>query len=376
MGIHTGGIRTSHFSSLRLDEKSKIVSYVFFSGKAVLDKLDELFGIYRELLGEFDFSDSKRLLDIIRGARADMEASIVPAGNQYVISRLHAYNSNIGKYDEYTGGIEYFRFLETLLKRVEEDPKEVANCFSRVAKSIFTKENMLVNITSESADYSKFEKEVNALAEIFPEGKKEEAALDFPSYDINEGFLTAGNIQYVGKGANLYEWGYKYSGKFEVLKAILNTQYLWENVRMKGGAYGCSASFDHYSGDFALVSYRDPNLEETISVFDDISDFISNLDLSKDELDKFIIGCVGRLDPPLTSDRKGSISMVDSLTGMTHELRQKRRAELMTTTLQDIKEFAPLFQKIKESGSICVLGNEGKIKASKDSFNQLVKVFN
>ncbi len=376
MGIHTGGIRTSHFSSLRLADKNKIVSQLFFSGKAVLDKLGELFDIYRELLGEFDFSDSKQLLDIIRSAKADMEASIVPAGNQYVISRLNAYTSAIGRYDEFTGGLAYFRFLENLLERVEKDPEEVANSFSNVANLIFSQDNMLVNVTSESEDYSNFEREINSLSQVFPEKGKGEAALELPSYNLNEAFLTAGNIQYVGKGANLYDWDYKYSGKFEVLKAILNTQYLWENVRMKGGAYGCSAAFDYYSGDFALVSYRDPNLSETLSVYDEIPDFISNLDLTKDELDKFIIGCVGRLDPPLTSDRKGSISMVDSLTGMTHELRQKKREELMSTTLSDIREFAPLFQKIKESGLICVLGNEGKIKESESSFDHLVKVFN
>jgi Zn-dependent M16 (insulinase) family peptidase len=376
MGIHTGGIRTSHFSSLRLGDKNNIVSQLFFSGKAVLNKLDELFDIYRELLGEFDFSDSKRLLDIIRGAKADMEASIVPAGNQYVISRLNSYYSLIGRYDEFTDGLAYFRFLEDLLERVEKKPDEVANSFSNVADLIFSQENMLVNITSEAKDYSSFEREINSLAQVFPEKGKSEVTLELPSYGLNEAFLTAGNIQYVGKGANLYDWGYEYSGKFEVLKAILNTQFLWENVRMKGGAYGCSASFDYYSGDFALVSYRDPNLKETLNVYDQIPDFISSLDLSKDELDKFIIGCVGRLDPPLTSDRKGSISMIDSLIGMTHELRQKKREEVMSTTLSDIRDFAPIFQKLKESGSICVLGNEGKIKESKDSFDHLVKVFN
>ncbi len=376
MGIHTGGIGTSHFSSLKLDDKNKIVSYVFFSGKAVLDKISELFNIYRELLGEFDFSDSKRLIDIIRGTKADIEASIVPAGNQYVISRLHSYNSKIGKYDEFTGGLAYFRFLEKLLERVEKNPEEVAGCFSNVADLIFCRENMLVNVTSESEDYSIFEREINSLAQIFPEKESKETILEIPSYDLNEAFLTAGNIQYVGKGANLYDWGYKYSGKFEVLKAILNTQYLWENVRMKGGAYGCSASFDYYSGDFALVSYRDPNLMETLDIYDQIADFISNLDMSKEELDNFIIGCVGRLDPPLTADRKGSISMVDSLTGMTHQLRQKKREEVMSTTLNDIKEFAPLFRKLKDSGSICVLGNEGKIQKCTKTFDHLVKVFN
>ena len=182
-------------------------------------------------------------------------------------------------------------------------------------------------------------------------------------------------MQYVGKGANLYELGFKYTGRFEVLRAILNTSYLWENVRMQGGAYGCSASFDFYSGDFGMVSYRDPNLTETLNNYDAIADFIHKYELPDEELTKFIIGCVGRLDPPLTPDRKGSISMIDYLTGMTYEQRQLRREQVMGTTVDDVRSFAELFQQIRDRGNICVLGNEEKIKESEGLFNHLVNVF-
>jgi len=182
-------------------------------------------------------------------------------------------------------------------------------------------------------------------------------------------------VQFVGKGANLFELGMEYSGKFDVLNSVLRTCFLWDRVRVQGGAYGSQSSFDSYSGDYGLVSYRDPNLTETLDIYDQIADYIENFNVSEKELTKILIGCVGRLDPPMTADRKGSASMVEYLTGKTYELKQKRRDELLSTRLEDIKSFAVLFRKIKESGNICVLGNDEKIKKSKNRFDHLVKVF-
>jgi Zn-dependent M16 (insulinase) family peptidase len=205
--------------------------------------------------------------------------------------------------------------------------------------------------------------------------KQSSTDLKFDVGPKNEAFLTASSVQFVGKGANLFELGMGYSGKFDVLNAVLRTCFLWDRVRVQGGAYGSQSSFDPYSGDYGLVSYRDPNLTETLDIYDQIADYIENLDISDTELTKILIGCVGRLDPPITADRKGAVSMVEYLTGKTYELKQKRRDELLSTSLEDIKSFAVLFRKIKESGNICVLGNEEKIKKSKNRFDHLVKVF-
>ena len=375
IGIHTGGIRASHFSSLPLDYRDRILSYVFFNGKATLDKLDELFGLYGELLGEYEFNDSRRLVEILRSAKADMESSLVPSGNHYVLSRLQSYYSRIGLYDEIAGGIAYFEFLRNLLERAEKNADEVASCFRRVAKKTFTKNNMLVNVTSEAKNYKSFEQKVFDLAERFPVKSSKPTSFQFKKPVTNEAFPTASTVQYVGKGANLYDLGFEYSGGFEVVKAMLNTSYLWENIRMRGGAYGCSASFDYYSGDFGLVSYRDPNLKETLDSYDAIPNFLEQLNLPGEELTKFIIGCVGRLDPPLTPDRKGWISMVDRLTGMNYERRKLRREQILETTEQDVRGFASLFREISRSGSVCVLGGEEKIKENSNLFNKLVHVF-
>lgn len=376
IGMHTGGIRTSHFSSATVQDRHEVLSYVFFNGKALMEKVGNLFDIYDELLTDYNFDNHKRLIEIIRSAKSDMEDSIVPHGNHYVQARLQSYQSRLGKFDEITDGITYFRFLEDLLERVEKNPEEVAGQFRQVAERVFTRKNALFNITSGQKDYQKIEKRITGTVSALSnkEWKVEEWPLK--SVSVNEGFLTASNVQHVGKGANLYELGFKYTGQFEVLKGLLRTGFLWDKVRVHGGAYGSGNSFDLFTGDYSLLSYRDPNLAETLAVYDEIADFLKHLDISSEELTKTIIGCVGKMDPPLTPDLKGKSSMIHHLTGYTHEMKQRLREELLSTQLEDLKGYAPLFEKIRDKGHVCALGNEDKLKKSKSVFGQLVKVFN
>ncbi|MFQ5449330.1 MAG: insulinase family protein [Nitrospinaceae bacterium] len=376
LGIHTGGIRPWHFTSAPVQDRKKILSYIFFSGKALMEKVDSLFDIYAELFGEYNFDNHKRLVEIIRSARADMEDSIIPHGNQYVLSRLQSYQSRLGRYDELTDGITYFRFLDELLKRAETDPEEVAETFRQVARLLFTRENVLYNVTLEGKDYPAVEKRIPGLMQVLSGESRKPVDLDLAPVPANEAFLTASTVQYVGKGANLYDLGFEYRGSFYALKSLLSTGFLWEKVRMQGGAYGSMNAFDFYTGDFGFVSYRDPNLTETLAVYDQIADYLAQLDISNEALKKIIIGCVGQLDPPLTPDRIGSVSMVEHLTGRTHALKQKYRDELLATRLEDLKSYAALFRKVQESGKVCVLGNEEKIKKAKPLFDRLVPVFN
>jgi Zn-dependent M16 (insulinase) family peptidase len=375
LGIHTGGLRSWHFTSAEVNDHKKILSHIFFSGKCLMGNTDHLFDIWEEVILEYDFNNPKRLIEIIKSSKASMEDSILSSGNHYVLSRLNSYQSIIGQYDELTDGISYYRFLERLLDRAEKNIDEVTEEFKGITQNLFTKENIFVNITAPESDYKKIENRVVGLSQKLPSKKQFPAKLKFKTGPINEAFLTASSVQFVGKGINLFELGMKYSGRFDVLNAVLRTCFLWDRVRVQGGAYGSQISFDSYSGDYGLVSYRDPNLTETLDIYDQIGDYLDTLDISDKELTKILIGCVGRLDPPMTADRKGSISMVEYLTGKTYELKQKRRDELLSTRLDDIKSFAGIFRKIKESGNVCVLGNEEKIKKSKNRFDHLVKVF-
>ena len=375
LGIHTGGLRSWHFTSAEVNDHKKILSHIFFSGKCLMENIDHLFDIWEEVILEYDFNNPKRLIEIIKSSKASMEDSVLSSGNHYVLSRLNSYQSIIGQYNELTDGISYFRFLEKLLDRAEKNINEVAEEFKAITQCLFTKENIFVNITAPESNYKKIENKVVGLSQKLSSKKQSPTKLIFKTSPTNEAFLTASSVQFVGKGINLFELGMEYSGRFDVLNAVLRTCFLWDRVRVQGGAYGSQSSFDSYSGDYGLVSYRDPNLTETLDIYDQIGDYLETLDISDKELTKILIGCVGRLDPPMTADRKGSVSMVEYLTGKTYELKQKRRDELLSTRLDDIKSFAGLFRKIKESGNVCVLGNEEKIKKSKNRFDHLVKVF-
>ncbi len=375
IGIRTGGISSSDFSIVPVGDRNRIISYLNFNGTALMERVDDLFDLFEELLGERNFGNHKRLVEIIRSAKANMEASIVPHGNHYVMSRLQSYHSRLGRYDELLEGVTYFRFLEDLLERVEKNPQEVADCFREVADRVFTRSNLLANITCTGKEYKKVEPRLRGVADVLPDVSHPVAELEFGPVDLNEAFVTASPVQYVGKAINLYDHGFEFSGKFDVLKALLRTVYLWDRVRVKGGAYGSSLSFDLYTGDLTLVSYRDPNLVETLSVYDEIADFLNQLEMPADELEKIIIGTAGKLDPPLTSDRKGSIAKIEHLTGLTQEFKQRRVEELLSTRLDDVREYAGWFEKVRDQGTVCALGNEGKIKKSASHFDNLVKVF-
>ena len=375
IGIRTGGISSSEFSTVPLQDRNRIISYLNFNGTGLVEKVDDLFDLYEELLGERNFDNHKRLTEIVRSSKASMEASIVPNGNHYVMSRLQSYHSRLGRYDEMLEGITYFRFLEDLLKRVESNPKEVADSFREVAEYVFTRDNLLINITCTGKDYKRVEKRLQGISDVLPDVSHPTAELDFGSVDSNEAFMTASTVQYVGKAANLYDYGFKFSGQFDVFKALLRTVYLWDRVRVKGGAYGSMMSFDLYTGDLALVSYRDPNLIETLQVYDDIPEFLNQLEIPDEEFEKIVIGCAGKIDPPLTADRKGSIAKIEHLTGVTQEFKQRRLEELLSTRLSDIREYAGLFEKVRDEGTVCVLGNEAKIKQSSSHFKNRVKVF-
>ncbi len=376
IGINTGGMSGSHYTFSPLADRNQVRSFLNISGTALMEKSGELFGLFQEVLMERSFGDHKRLLEILRSTRANLEASIIPQGNQYVLARLQAYSSKLGRFDETTDGLTYYDFIKNLLERAEKDPAKVANEFEKVASWVFTQDNLLVNLTAEGKDLNKLQKNAEHMAKDLPAGGSTGEQWDFEGPPQDEAFLTTSTIQYVGKGINLYDLGFEYTGKFEAVKAILRTGYLWDRVRVQGGAYGCSLSFDSFTGDLGIVSYRDPNLGETLDVFDGIGDFLEQLELSGKELEKIVIGAVGHLDPPLTPDRKGAISKTEFLTGLSRDIRQKRRDELFSVTLKDVKEFAGLFKQLRDEGRVCVLGNESKIKKEKKRFKHLVQVFN
>jgi len=233
---------------------------------------------------------------------------------------------------------------------------------------------MLVSITSEESDFQTILEEVISLIEILPNDKLQKHEYSFDFGKKNEGLLTSGKVQYVAKGYNFKDLGYEYSGHMQVLKTIVSLDYLWNKIRVAGGAYGSLANFSK-NGNLLLSSYRDPNLEETLSVYDNMFKYIEDFNADEREMRKYIIGTISNMDIPLSPFMKGNRATTNYISGTTLSERQIERNQILSTTVDDIKKYSTLLTDAMKENYLCVLGNEDKIRENKTQFNNLVKVF-
>ena len=182
--------------------------------------------------------------------------------------------------------------------------------------------------------------------------------------------MTSANINYVIKGGNLNKYGYKYGGTYQVLSNILSSEYLYNNIRAQGGAYGTGISINK-SGNMVLMSYRDPNLEKTLETYDNLPEYLRNLNLSKEELDQYIIGSVSKFDPPMTSAVKGATILDMQISGNTMENVRKGLKEALNCTVDDLRDFAPMAEKALKDDNITVIGVKEAIKENEEKFNTI-----
>ncbi len=157
----------------------------------------------------------------------------------------------------------------------------------------------------------------------------------------------------------------------------LRTTWLWERVRVQGGAYGGFCTFDRHSGLFSYLSYRDPNLLGTIENYDRTAQFLHDLDLSEDELLKSVIGAVGQLDSYQLPDAKGYTSLARYLIGESAARRQQMRDELLAATAADFHAFAQVLREVNAQGHVVVMGSPEAIEGAnqeRDGWLQVQKV--
>jgi Zn-dependent M16 (insulinase) family peptidase len=223
---------------------------------------------------------------------------------------------------------------------------------------------MICNVTLDSSDWGEVEPRLKNFLASLP-SQAFNPVLWQPEYIThNEGLIIPAQVNYVGKGANLFDLGYNLHGSAQIISKYLGTTWLWNQVRVLGGAYGGFAIFDAASGVFRFVSYRDPNLIQTLDIYDQTADFLKNLEMDEAELTKAIIGTIGQLDGYQLPDAKGYSSMLRYLIGNTDELRQQTRDEILSTTVGDIRQFGDVINTMKTAGHVVVIGSQGAIEAA------------
>ena len=309
--------------------------------------------------------------------KARVEQKLVSAGHQVVNLRLGAHFSEAHWAAEQMGGISYLFFVRKLASAVDEDWPGVLAVLRQMHKILLNRKAMIANITVDQQGWSRVEPRLKDLLEALPKGPVCEP--DWPAGDdpLFEGMTIPSQVNYVGKGADLYSLGYRFHGSALVITRYLRNAWLWDQVRVQGGAYGAFCIFDRLSGVLTFVSYRDPNLIQTIETFGRSGRFLKNMTLSDEELTKGIIGAIGDLDSHMLPDAKGFSSMIRYLIGDTEENRQRMRDEILKTRAADFKEMAQVLEEVKKKGIVKVLGSPTAIEAvekDRPGWLKLVKV--
>ncbi len=362
IGRQTGGIVTSSFTSVVPGDPTS-AAWLFLRGKATPEHAADLLAILRDVLLTVHFDDHARFRQIVLEAKARAEAGIIPSGHAVVDTRLRARFNESDWADEQMSGINYLFFLRDLAMKVDREWPVVLSNLEVIRRLLVNRAAMICNVTADAGDWAQFRPQLNRFLAELPTAPVTLSPWT-PQFDrAFEGLTIPANVNYVGKGADLYQLGYRYHGSTSVITKYLRTTWLWEKVRMQGGAYGSFCSFDRQSGVLSFLSYRDPNLRGTLDVYDQAGRFLRAADLNETEVTRAIIGAIGDLDAYRLPDAKGYSSMVRYLVGDTDEARQQMRDEILATQAGDFHAFADWLEQVREQGQVVVLGGQNAIEA-------------
>ncbi|NLP34057.1 MAG: insulinase family protein, partial [Clostridiales bacterium] len=315
----------------------------------------------------------KRLKEIIDEMISKLKMYFNSNGHSVAVDRAMSYYSVHGMFKDITTGISFYQFLEDLSSNYAGRVEKTIENLKLLLKLIFTKNKMLVSITADEVGCARFKDVFPSFLEGLDEKPDSKLYDSFAKIELiplckNEGFKAAMQVQYVARTGNFMKAGFDYSGALRVLRTILSYDYLWNNVRVKGGAYGCMCGFSGVDGDAYFTSYRDPNLSETNQVYEKVVDYIKEFTADEREMTKYIIGTFSSLDAPLTPQGKGSRSLSMYLAGITEAELQREREEILNATQEDIRALHRLVKSILDAGNICVIGNESRIEENKELF--------
>lgn len=363
--IHTGGIGTSMYTK-KVKNDEPYVGFAFTT-KAVYNKVSYALHFINEMIHDTNYDMKQRVLECLQVEVAKTQNRFAGAGHVVGITRAQSYIDELNYYSDSIGGINYYGYLMEVLKDYENEYPKLLNGVLEISKYLFTKENLMVSFTGSQEGYLIFEEELRKLIARLPERIDRAEEFNFVPNQLNEGFKAPYDVLYVALCGNYKKDGLPYTGALNVFQNIISTDYLWKQVRVLGGAYGCMCGFGS-TGDSYFVSYRDPNLENTLNVYKGVLDYIDNFTATEDEMLKFIIGAVGSYDYPLSPAGKGSRSFSAYLKGLTEEDFRLEKKQLIDATLQDIKNVRPIIESILRQNNVCVVGNEKKIEESVNIF--------
>jgi Zn-dependent M16 (insulinase) family peptidase len=366
IGRSTGGIYPSTFTAT-LRTTGGATAWLFLRGKATTAQGGDLLDILKDVLLTARLDNRDRFRQILLEEKAGLEAQLAPMGHRMVNSRLRSRFTPAGWAAEAMGGVSFLFFLRRLAEAVEQDWPSVVARLERVRKALIGRRTMLANVTLDGANWSHFQPALSGFLDALPQGSLEQPLWKLEFTGRAEGLAIPAKVNFVGKGANLYDLGHPLNGAAFVANNFLANNWLYPRVRMQGGAYGVFGVFDHRSGVYTFLSYRDPNLLSTLDAYDQAGAFLRSLNeasLSRDEITKNIIGVIGDLDAYQLPDAKGFASLQRHLAGETDEDRQQLRDSVLAASQSDFHRLGEALEAVKSAGQVVVLGSAEAIEAA------------
>lgn len=371
--IYTGGISTGTASHPDIKDRNNFVFKLEVKLKVLEKNLDKALELIEQMLLTSDFTDTKRLGELVAQIKARLQANLSSSGHLVAAMRSMSSFSRYALYQDELKGVAFYRSICRIEKELSESPKSVSYKLAAIAKKLFARNRMLISFTGNNEAYGNakpsLEKVIAGFDKMSAIGNQAEVHFN----TAKEAYIDASQIQYVAKTGDFICEGYEYTGALRLLRIILSYDYLWINVRVKGGAYGCMNTFLR-SGESYFVSYRDPNLSDTLDVYDRIPEYIKSFSPDERDMTKYIIGTFSALDTPMNPEAKGSRSLSAYLEGITYEQIQKERNEILNAQPEDIRRLADLVEAVLKKDSICVIGNENMIKESAGLFENVEKL--
>lgn len=364
----TGGIWSETFTSSVRDPEpagspepeAKAAAWLFLRGKAMDANVPDLLDILGDMLFLPNLSDKQRFIQLLLEEKAAFERMLVPRGHLLVNTRLRAGFSAGEWAAEQLGGITYLFFLRELLALADNNWDAVHARLRGVLDRLLDRESLVANVTTQQDIFSAALPRLNDFLAGMPAGQAQPAwpRQAAPGW---EGLGVASPVNYVGKGVRLPEALPCSLGAAMVVARYLRTAWLWEQVRVKGGAYGAFCLLDILSRGLTLLSYRDPHICQTLKAFDASALYLRDLTISPEELNKAVVGAVGDLDAHLLPDAKGHVSLRRHLTGQDDDFRQQLRDQILATTARDFSSFAEMLEHLAGHGRVVVMGGSAAL---------------
>lgn len=370
INLNIGGLAFD--TGIYVDNKKKdAVFTVEIHTKLFYEKLEKVFELFKEIILHTDLSDEKRLKEILDELKSRLQSSIMNSGDSAAMLRAMSYYSKPYYLKEQTVGISFYKFIEDILDNFDEKKAEVVSMLKETIKRVFRTDNMTLNYAGDKEIFERVKSLTIDLKSVMYSGEVEDEPFKFIPEQKNEGIKTAGQVQFVARTGNYNDADEKitYNGSLAVLANIMRYEYLWNNIRVLGGAYGCNCIFNR-SGDVMLTSYRDPNLKKTNDTYLAATEYIENFTADEREMRKFIIGAISSMDTPLGASDRSTRELGLHFANIDNEVLKRERSELLSTTQEDIRNLAPLIKKAMDRNNICVVGSAASIEGAKELFKE------